>query len=151
MRAAGCGVQAVARYRAAFEASHAALNACCSGVSARPVCSCGTTCIDESATSVIVLSTVAPPLVGAMGLRTGSFVLLDGLGSMLWAGLAVGLGYVFSAQIDVLLAALASAGTVAFELVLVLLALYIAALGATPQQAEGDSANHRRSPDQHDP
>ena len=73
------------------------------------------------------LSTVAPPLVGAMGLRTGSFVLLDGLGSMLWAGLAVGLGYVFSAQIDVLLAALASAGTVAFELVLVLLALYIAA------------------------
>jgi O-antigen ligase len=32
-----------------------------------------------------------------------------------------------------------------------LLALYIAALGATPQQAEGDSANHRRSPDQHDP
>jgi len=73
------------------------------------------------------LSTVAPPLVGAMGLRISSFVLLDGLGSLLWAGLAVGLGYAFAAQIDVLLAALASAGTVAFELVLVLLALYIVA------------------------
>ncbi|MHB1059748.1 MAG: VTT domain-containing protein [Rhodanobacter sp.] len=72
------------------------------------------------------LSTVAPPLVGAMGLRIPTFVLLDGLGSLLWAGLAVALGYAFAAQIDVLLAALASAGTVAFELLLVLLALYIA-------------------------
>ncbi|WP_200949150.1 DedA family protein/thiosulfate sulfurtransferase GlpE [Frateuria sp. Soil773] len=73
------------------------------------------------------LSTVAPPLVGAMGLRAGTFVLLDGLGSLLWVGVAVGLGYAFTAQVDGLLAALASAGTVAFELLLVLLALYIAA------------------------
>ncbi len=73
------------------------------------------------------LSTVAPPLVGAMGLRLPTFLLLDGLGSLLWAGLAVGLGYAFAAQIDVVLAALASAGAVAFELLLVLLALYIAA------------------------
>ena len=73
------------------------------------------------------LSTVAPPLVGAMGLRAGSFVLLDGLGSLLWVGVAVGLGYAFAAQIDDLLDAMASAGTVAFELLLVLLALYIAA------------------------
>jgi rhodanese-related sulfurtransferase len=72
------------------------------------------------------LSTVAPPLVGAMGLRLPTFLLLDGLGSLLWAGLAVGLGYAFAAQIDVLLATLASAGTFAFELLLVLLALYIA-------------------------
>jgi membrane protein DedA with SNARE-associated domain/rhodanese-related sulfurtransferase len=73
------------------------------------------------------LSTVAPPLVGAMGLRAGSFVLLDGLGSLLWVGVAVGLGYAFAAQIDDLLDAMASAGTVAFELLLVLLALYIVA------------------------
>jgi rhodanese-related sulfurtransferase len=38
----------------------------------------------------------------------------------------VALGYMFAPQIDALLAALASAGTVALELVLVLLALYIA-------------------------
>lgn len=72
------------------------------------------------------LSTVAPPLVGAMGLRLPTFLLLDGLGSLLWAGLAVGLGYIFAAQIDVVLATLASAGTFAFELLLALLALYIA-------------------------
>ncbi|WP_217333061.1 VTT domain-containing protein [Rhodanobacter sp. C05] len=73
------------------------------------------------------LSTVAPPLVGAMGLRTTTFVLLDTLGSLLWAGVAVGLGYVFAAQIDDLLADLASAGTLALELLLALLVLYIAA------------------------
>jgi membrane protein DedA with SNARE-associated domain/rhodanese-related sulfurtransferase len=73
------------------------------------------------------LATVAPPLVGAMGLRAGTFVLLDGLGSLLWAGVAVGLGYAFAAQVDDLLANLASAGTVALELLLVLLVLYIAA------------------------
>jgi len=73
------------------------------------------------------LSTVAPPLVGAMGLRAGTFVLLDGVGSLLWVGVAVGLGYAFAAQIDDLLDAMASAGTVAFELLLGLLALYIAA------------------------
>jgi membrane protein DedA with SNARE-associated domain/rhodanese-related sulfurtransferase len=73
------------------------------------------------------LSTVAPPLVGAMGLGLPVFVLFDGVGSLLWLGAAVGLGYAFSAQIDDLLAALASAGTFAFELVLGLLALYILA------------------------
>lgn len=72
------------------------------------------------------LSTVAPPLVGAMGLRWPKFVLFDLLGSLLWAGVAVGLGFVFSMQIDVLLTAIANAGTFAFGVLLCLLALYIA-------------------------
>jgi membrane protein DedA with SNARE-associated domain/rhodanese-related sulfurtransferase len=72
------------------------------------------------------LSTVAPPLVGAMGLRLPAFLWLDGLGSLLWVGIAVALGQVFASQIDALLAALANAGTMAFEAVLALLALYIA-------------------------
>ncbi|MEP6898055.1 MAG: VTT domain-containing protein [Rhodanobacter sp.] len=71
------------------------------------------------------LSTVAPPLVGAMGLRLPVFVLFDALGSLLWAGVAVGLGFVFSMQVDVLLTAIANAGTFAFEVLLCLLALYI--------------------------
>jgi membrane protein DedA with SNARE-associated domain/rhodanese-related sulfurtransferase len=71
------------------------------------------------------LSTVAPPLVGAMGLRLPAFVFFDVAGSLLWAGLAVGLGYVFSRQIEKVLTAVANAGTVAFELLLILLALYI--------------------------
>ncbi len=72
------------------------------------------------------LSTVAPPLVGAMGLRRSTFLLLDGLGSLLWIGVAAALGYAFASQIDVLLAALADAGTIALELMAGLLALYIA-------------------------
>lgn len=71
------------------------------------------------------LSTVAPPLVGAMGLRPRAFVLLDGLGSLLWAGVAVGLGYAFAGGVDRVLAAMASAGTVALGLAAGLLALYI--------------------------
>lgn len=73
------------------------------------------------------LSTVAPPMVGAMGLRPATFLWLDGLGSLLWVGVSVGLGYLFAAQIDGMLAALEEAGAVAMELLLVLLALYIAA------------------------
>jgi rhodanese-related sulfurtransferase len=73
------------------------------------------------------LSTVAPPLVGAMGLRAGAFLLLDGIGSLLWAGLAVGLGYAFSAQVDRVLAAIEQAGTVALEALFAMLLLYIAA------------------------
>lgn len=72
------------------------------------------------------LSTVAPPLVGAMGLRRSTFLWLDGLGSLLWITVAVALGHAFASQIGVLLTALANAGTVALELVAALLALYIA-------------------------
>lgn len=73
------------------------------------------------------LSTVAPPLVGAMGLRRSAFVLLDGLGSLLWAGAAIGLGYAFSAQVDRVLDALEQAGTVALQFLAGVLGLYIAA------------------------
>lgn len=71
------------------------------------------------------LSTVAPPLVGAMGLRLPAFLLLDGLGSLLWAGTAVGLGFAFSSQIDSFLAAFQRAGSLALQAVVALLALYI--------------------------
>jgi membrane protein DedA with SNARE-associated domain/rhodanese-related sulfurtransferase len=73
------------------------------------------------------LATVAPPLTGAMGLPFSRFLLFDGVGSLLWAAVAIGLGYVFTAQIDDLLAAIASAGTLALEAMLVLLALYVLA------------------------
>lgn len=71
------------------------------------------------------LSTVAPPLVGAMGLRTASFVLFDGLGSLMWVSVAVSLGFIFASQIDAVLVALANAGSVALMLIGSLLVLYI--------------------------
>lgn len=71
------------------------------------------------------LSTVAPPLVGAMGLRPAPFVLFDSLGSLMWVGMAVSLGYLFSDQIDAVLDALANAGSIALMLLGGLLAVYI--------------------------
>lgn len=73
------------------------------------------------------LATVAPPLTGAMGLPLSRFLLFDGIGSLLWAAVAIGLGYAFAAQIDDLLAAIANAGTLALEAMLILLALYVLA------------------------
>jgi rhodanese-related sulfurtransferase len=71
------------------------------------------------------LSTVAPPLVGAMGLEARSFLLFDALGSLLWAGVAVALGYVFADGVERALAAFEGTGTVAVQLLGALLALYI--------------------------
>ena len=71
------------------------------------------------------LSLVAPPLVGALGLRMREFLSFDSLGSLLWAAVMVGLGYAFAAQIDRVLNDLAAAGTVALELVLGVLALFV--------------------------
>jgi rhodanese-related sulfurtransferase len=61
-----------------------------------------------------------------MGLPRSTFVLLDGLGSVLWIAVAAVLGYAFASQIDALLTTLANAGTVALELLAALLVLYIA-------------------------
>jgi len=46
------------------------------------------------------LSTVAPPLAGIFHMRPRRFLLYDALGASLWAGSVLGLGYVFSNQIE---------------------------------------------------
>jgi membrane protein DedA with SNARE-associated domain/rhodanese-related sulfurtransferase len=71
------------------------------------------------------LSTIAPPLVGAMQLRPWVFVLMDGIGSLIWIGVMVGLGYAFAHQIDHVLLMLASAGTVAIEVIVAALIAYV--------------------------
>lgn len=71
------------------------------------------------------LSTVAPALVGALGLRPRAFVLLDAIGALLWAAVATGLGYAFAAQIDLVLGSIMTAGALALKLALGLLALYV--------------------------
>jgi membrane protein DedA with SNARE-associated domain/rhodanese-related sulfurtransferase len=72
------------------------------------------------------LSTVARPLAGAMHLPLGSFELLNGLGSVLWAGAAIGTGMLFQTQIGMLLLRLRDLGTVAGELTLVAVLIYVA-------------------------
>lgn len=71
------------------------------------------------------LSTVAPPLVGAMGLGARWFLLFDTLGSLLWAGAAVALGYIFADGVEHALAVFEGTGTLAVELLGALLAAYI--------------------------
>lgn len=45
-------------------------------------------------------NTVAPPLSGAMGASLARFIGWDSLGSLIWAGLAIGLGLLFHRAVD---------------------------------------------------
>lgn len=46
------------------------------------------------------LGTAAPPLAGIFGMRLSQFLLFDGSGTLLWAGVFAGLGYLFSGQLE---------------------------------------------------
>jgi membrane protein DedA with SNARE-associated domain len=71
------------------------------------------------------LGTVAPPLAGIFHMRAPRFLLFDGLGSMLWAGTFLGLGYIFSGQIERIAEHLASLGGWLLVLIVAALASYI--------------------------
>jgi membrane protein DedA with SNARE-associated domain/rhodanese-related sulfurtransferase len=72
------------------------------------------------------LSTIAPPLAGAMRLGWPSFLLLNGLGVVIWAGVAIGAGMAFHTEINEFIVRLEGLGTLAAEVVGVLLGGYIA-------------------------
>jgi membrane protein DedA with SNARE-associated domain/rhodanese-related sulfurtransferase len=46
------------------------------------------------------LSTIAPPLAGIVGLSMSQYLLFNGLGTLLWVGSGIGLGLLFSDQLD---------------------------------------------------
>ena len=71
------------------------------------------------------LGLVTPPLAGIFHMRFRRFLLFDTLGSMLWAGAFLGLGYVFAGQIERLAASLASLGGWLLALLIGALAAYI--------------------------
>jgi membrane protein DedA with SNARE-associated domain/rhodanese-related sulfurtransferase len=71
------------------------------------------------------LSTVVRPLAGAMRLPLGSFELLNGIGSVLWAGAAIGTGMLFQTQIGMVLLQIRRLGTEAGELTLAIVLLYV--------------------------
>jgi membrane protein DedA with SNARE-associated domain len=72
------------------------------------------------------LSTVAPPLAGIFHMRPRLFLLFDALGALLWAGTFLGLGYVFSGQIERVAEYLASLGGWLLVLLFGVLAAYLA-------------------------
>jgi len=57
------------------------------------------------------LSTVTPPLAGMFGMSASRFLLYDGSGAFLWVGTSVGLGYLFSNQLEQIARLLAGTGT----------------------------------------
>jgi membrane protein DedA with SNARE-associated domain/rhodanese-related sulfurtransferase len=71
------------------------------------------------------LSTVAPPLAGISGISADRFLFFDGLGSLLYGGFFILIGYFFSHQIEQIAVALASVGGSALGLVAAMAAAYI--------------------------
>ncbi|MEO8216482.1 MAG: VTT domain-containing protein [Acidobacteriota bacterium] len=70
-------------------------------------------------------STVAPPMSGATGVRFGTFLLYDGIGSLLWAGAGLFVGFLFRNVIDRLLERLEDLGFWALILLGCALGLFI--------------------------
>src|SRR5467141_4104431 len=71
------------------------------------------------------LSTVAPPLAGIFHMRARKFLLFDGLGSLVWAGSFLGLGYIFSGEIERIAEHRASLGGWLLVLLLGVLGAYV--------------------------
>ncbi len=71
------------------------------------------------------LSTVAPPVAGALGLSTTTFLIFNGAGAALWAGLGLLAGLVFHGQIDWLLGHMAELGMTALVILAALVAAYV--------------------------
>jgi membrane protein DedA with SNARE-associated domain/rhodanese-related sulfurtransferase len=72
-----------------------------------------------------VMDGVAPPLAGAEGTAISSFLFFDAVGSLLWAGLYIALGYLLSDRIDLAMRSIERFGTVLVVFVGVPLLLYI--------------------------
>lgn len=70
-------------------------------------------------------STVAPPLAGAMGAKLPSFLFYDSLGTILWAGSGLLVGFIFHRAIERVIAFLESLGSGAFYLLAAALVLFI--------------------------
>ena len=71
-------------------------------------------------------ASVATALAGALGLRYWKFVLFDLIGSLLWVGVAVAIGYLFRDAIDSALDTLQSLGKWGLVLIVVAFAAWIA-------------------------
>jgi membrane protein DedA with SNARE-associated domain len=72
------------------------------------------------------VSTLAPPLAGAMRMSLGAFLLIDLAGALLWIGSALTLGWLLRDQLEQVTGLLMDLGTKALLGLVVLLAVYIA-------------------------
>jgi len=72
------------------------------------------------------LTTVLPPMAGAFGIPRLRFALFDIAGTVLWAGLWSGLGYLFSGAIEPIIVRVSALGHTAIILVVAALVGYVA-------------------------
>src|SRR5436190_876849 len=70
------------------------------------------------------MSTVAPPLAGMSRVPVARFIFADGTGSLLYATTFLGLGYVFSSQIEQIGEAISDVGGSALSLIAIVAAAY---------------------------
>jgi membrane protein DedA with SNARE-associated domain/rhodanese-related sulfurtransferase len=70
-------------------------------------------------------NTIAPPLAGAMGTRTGTFLGFSLLGGLVWSGAGIGIGAFFHTSVDQVLDILSTMGTTALVVLAVLLVLFV--------------------------
>lgn len=68
---------------------------------------------------------LAPPLAGALGMRTGSFTALNFAGTVLWVGSGLAAGLVFHKQVARLLESVQAMGSTALPFLLLALAAWI--------------------------
>lgn len=71
------------------------------------------------------LSTAAPPLAGVFKLPVGQFLLYDTFGTILWAGLYIGLGAIFEKQLQEVEQRISQIGGSLFMVALAVLAVYL--------------------------
>jgi rhodanese-related sulfurtransferase len=72
------------------------------------------------------VSVVAPPMAGALGMSLAAFVLFEALAAFVWGVLFLGLGALFSRQIEAVLDALSTMGLTAALVLAVLAGAYLA-------------------------
>jgi membrane protein DedA with SNARE-associated domain len=72
------------------------------------------------------LGTVAPPLAGVFHMRPARFLMLDAMGTLLWAGSFLGVGFAFSGQIERIAEWIATLGGGMGATLVTFFALYIA-------------------------
>jgi membrane protein DedA with SNARE-associated domain len=70
-------------------------------------------------------STVAPPLAGIVRMPVRAFLLYSGLGALLWAGAFVAVGWLFSAQLEVVAHAIEALGAWALGVLAAAVAGYV--------------------------
>ena len=92
------------------------------------------------------LDAIMPPLGGAQGVSAPRFFALDAVGSVLWSGSYVGLGFLFSNQLDRAIAWVQQCGTALGAAVLLPLGLYASWRGLVLLRMMLELRRHRISP-----